>query len=58
MDCGCQSNGDTHWLDESIPREIEEPSVDGDDVVNNDMEYEYGDEVESDNQQDELLQST
>ena len=54
MDCGCQSNGDTHWLDESVPREIEEPSVDGDDVVNNDMEYEYGDEVESDNQQDEL----
>ena len=41
-------------LDEPIPTEIEELLVDEDDDINDDMEYEYGNEVESDNQQDKL----
>ena len=53
-ECGWQSNGDIHCLDEPIPTEIEELLVDGDDDINDDMEYEYGYEVESDNQQEEL----
>ena len=54
MDCGWQSNGDMHWLHKPIPTEIKELLVNGDDVINNDMEYENLDEVKSDNQQDEL----
>ena len=54
MDCGWQSNGDMHWLHKPIPTEIKELLVNGDDVINNDMEYENLDEMKSDNQQDEL----
>ena len=57
MDSEWQSNGDTHWLDEPIPTETEDLLVDPDDLINNDMEYKYGDEVKSDNQQDELWQN-
>ena len=49
-----ESNSDIHCLDEPIPTDIKEPSVDGDDLINNDMEYESRDEVKIDNQQDEL----
>ena len=54
MDCGWQSNSDMHSLQKPIPTEIKELLVNGDDVINNDMEYENLDEVKSDNQQDEL----
>ena len=36
-----------------IPTETEELLADGDDDINDDMEYEYGNEVESNNLQDE-----
>ena len=49
-----QSNGGIHWLDGPFPTEIEELLVDGDDDLNDDMKYEYGNEVESDNQLDQL----
>ena len=53
-ECGWQSNIDIHILDKPIPTEIEELLVDGDDDINEGMEYEYGNEVESDNQKDRL----
>ena len=53
-ECGWQSNIDIHCLDKPIPTEIEELLVDGDDDINEGMEYEYGNEMESDNQKDEL----
>ena len=51
---GWQSNIDIHCWDKPIPTEIEELLVDGDDDINEGMEYEYGNEVESDNQKDRL----
>ena len=51
---GWQSKIDTHCWDKPIPTEIEELLVDGDDDINEGMEYEYGNEVESDNQKDKL----
>ena len=53
-ECGWQQNGDKHSLDESFATEIEELLVDGDDDINDVMEYENGSEVDSDDQQREL----
>ena len=53
-ECGWQSTDDIHWLNEPFPIEIEELLVDGDDDINDDMKYEYKNEVEIDKQQDEL----
>ena len=53
-ECGWQSNDDIQWLNEPFPIEIEELLVDGDDDINDDMKYEYKNEVEIDKQQDEL----
>ena len=41
-------------MDEPIASEIEELLVDGDDDINGDIDYDYGNEVKSDNQQDEF----
>ena len=41
-------------MDEPIASEIEELLVDGDDDINGDIDYEYENEVKSDNQQDEF----
>ena len=43
--------GRANWTRRS---EIEELLVDGDDIINDDMDYEYGNEVKSDNQRDEF----
>ena len=53
-ECGWQSNGDISCLDEPIASEIEELLVHGDDDINGDVDYEYGNEAKSDNQQDEF----
>ena len=52
--CGWQQNGEKHSLDESFGTEIEEFLVDGDDDINDDMEYKNWSEVDSDDQQREL----
>ena len=53
-ECGWQSNTDIHWLDEPFSPEIEKFLFDGDDDNNDDMEYEYGSEVDSDGEEDDL----